>query len=69
MTGTHATSGLETLSISHCAYITDKGFRELLPHPSLLHLCVCRCPGVMEDGLREIAALKSGCCRRLEAAR
>lgn len=53
-------SGLEHISISRCNYVSNVGFSLLLlsPLPHLKRIVVRKCPGVTEDGLREIAAKK-----------
>ncbi len=53
-------AGLEHINISRCNYVTDRGFSTLLlsPLPHLKRIVVRKCPGVTEDGLREIAAAK-----------
>jgi hypothetical protein len=52
--------GLEHISISRCNYVSNIGFSLLLlsPLPHLKRIVVRKCPGVTEDGLREIAAKK-----------
>ena len=53
-------AGLEHISISRCNYVSNVGFSLLLlsPLPHLKRIVVRKCPGVTEDGLREIAAKK-----------
>jgi hypothetical protein len=67
-------TGLEHISISRCNYVSNVGFSLLLlsPLPHLKRIVVRKCPGVTEDGLREIAAKKAaahGCKLELPAPR